>query len=338
MLTPDHLVGGGVRRYGRFAQRFRDTNPLDAYRGIARLWHRWRLKEWVGFTLIHPQLSGAMIMQDAKYLASSELFVRDRSTGGAAEKAVTLRGGGVTLPDELLHGGTCTVAKRGYLLRYDFDERAGTGTVQFDCAADASGPAISGTLTLHLREAAPALSISAKITPSIDYYTFKQPFPVQGTLTLGEHRYRFDPERDFAIIDENRSHFPYSTSWTWGTFATRAAGGIVGSSFVDRAEFSDADDESSNWVPGQVEPLAGIEFDCGFSDPAPPGRVRDRDGRLDVTFTPDWRKDVKVNLLAAAIDYTQLSGTYCGTVTSLAGETVRFDAVPGVLERMRTRF
>lgn len=166
MLTPDHLVGGGVRRYGRFAQRFRDTNPLDAYRGIARLWHRWRLKEWVGFTLIHPQLSGAMIMQDAKYLASSELFVRDRSTGGAAEKAVTLRGGGVTLPDELLHGGTCTVAKRGYLLRYDFDERAGTGTVQFDCAADASGPAISGTLTLHLREAAPALSISAKITPA----------------------------------------------------------------------------------------------------------------------------------------------------------------------------
>lgn len=338
MATPERLVQGGIRQYGRFDDRVRDTNPVDAYRGVSRVWHQFRLKEWIGFTLIHPEISGAMIMQDVKYLASSEFFVRDQTTGSLIEKSARFRGGTLGLPGDLLHGGHCTVDKQGYLLEYDFDADRGTIAVRIDCAADRHGPAITGALTLYTEKAAPALSISAKITDTIDFYTFKQPFPVDGTITVGDRSYVFQRERDFAIIDENRSHFPYSTVWTWGTFAARISGGVVGSSFVDRPQRSDDDDESSNWVPGHVQPLAGIQFEFDSDDPLSLARARDRDGRLDATFTPAGRKDVKVNLVAAAIDYMQLAGTYQGTVASLAGEEFCFDGVPGVLERMKTRF
>lgn len=338
VTAPQRLVEDGVRRYGRFEERVRDTNPVDAHRGLSRLWREFRLKEWVGFALIHPEMSGAMIMQDVKYLASSELFVRDQATGVLVEKSARFRGGSLGLPDDLLHGGPCRVKTRRYLLEYHFDADADTLTVRIDCAADRHGPAITGALTLYMAGAAPPLSLSAKLTSAIDYYTFKQPLPADGKLTVGDRTYVFDSARDFAILDEHRSQFPYSTSWTWGTFAVRMAGGVVGSNFVDRPEFSDEDDESSNWVPGGVQPLAGVRFDFASDDPLSTVRVRDRDGRLDVTFTPAGRKAVKLNLLAAAIDYWQLAGTYRGTVTSLAGESFSVADVPGVLERMKTRF
>lgn len=159
----------------------------------------------------------------------------------------------------------------------------------------------------------------------------------------GIRRYgRFEGRvRDTNPVDAHRG---LSRLWRefrlkeWVGFAAAMAGGVVGSNFVDRPEFSDDDDESSNWVPGAVEPLAGVQFDFGSADPRSTARVHDRDGRLDVTFTPAGRKAVKVNLVAAAIDYWQLAGIYRGTVTSLSGESYSFDNVPGVLERMKTRF
>lgn len=66
MGTPDALVTSGARNYGRFDDRVPITNPADAYRGFSRLWHRFRLKEWIGFLLVHPEMSGAMIMQDVR--------------------------------------------------------------------------------------------------------------------------------------------------------------------------------------------------------------------------------------------------------------------------------
>lgn len=279
-----------------------------------------------------------MIMQDVKYLASSELFVRDQATGVLVEKSARFRGASLGLPDDLLHGGHCRVKTRRYLLDYAFDAPTGTITIRMDCAADRRGPAIAGALTLYLDGAAPPLSLSARLTSTMDYYTFKQPLPAGGTLTVGDRSYVFDPARDFAILDEHRSQFPYSTTWTWGTFAVHMGGGVVGSNFVERQELSDDDDESCNWVPGGVEPLAGVEFAFASDEPRSSAQVRDRDGRLDVTFTPAGRKAVKANLVAAGIDYWQLSGTYRGTVRSLAGECFAFDHVPGVLERMKARF
>ncbi|MGB3520184.1 MAG: DUF2804 family protein, partial [Mycobacterium sp.] len=139
MTAPQRLVQDGVRHYGRFDGRVRDTNPVDAHSGLSRLWREFRLKEWVGFALIHPEMSGAMIMQDVKYLASSELFVRDQATGVLVEKNARLRGASLRLPDDLLHGGRCRVKTRRYLLDYDFGAGAGTVTVRIDCAADQRG-------------------------------------------------------------------------------------------------------------------------------------------------------------------------------------------------------
>jgi hypothetical protein len=95
-----------VRHEGRFATRPTDVNPLDAYAGPRRAWRRLRLKEWVGFTLMHPDVYASMIIQDAHYLASSEIYVHDRAAGALHQRAANARGGSPGLPARF-YGGHC---------------------------------------------------------------------------------------------------------------------------------------------------------------------------------------------------------------------------------------
>jgi len=113
------LVEGGVRRYGRFAARPDSVNPLDEYDGLSRAFRRLRLKEWIGFTLIHPDWYSSLIMQDANYLASSEIYAYDRRTGVLCQHAANARGGSLALPQQLA-GASPRFAKDGYLVEYEF--------------------------------------------------------------------------------------------------------------------------------------------------------------------------------------------------------------------------
>src|SRR5215475_10264004 len=101
MRDQSSLVEGGVRRYGRFAARPGCVNPLDAYQGVSRALRRLRLKEWIGFTLIHPDWYSSLIMQDANYLASSEIYAYDRRTATLSQHAANAGGGSLHMPERL---------------------------------------------------------------------------------------------------------------------------------------------------------------------------------------------------------------------------------------------
>ena len=85
-----------------------------------------------------------------------------------------------------------------------------------------------------------------------------------------------------------------------------------------------------------MEPLEDVSFAPQSADPLSPWRVWSADGRLDVVFEPDGRKDVKHQLLLAAIDYFQLFGRYTGTLRS-AERTHTLRGVHGVCECMLAR-
>ncbi|GAA4155177.1 DUF2804 domain-containing protein [Gryllotalpicola daejeonensis] len=319
---------------GRLAERPRDFDPLAGRGGLGRRWHDFRLKEWVGFTLFHPELYGSMIIQDAKYLATSELYIHDRASGRLDEHAASGRRSELELPSAgLMFGGTCAFTARGFELGYRFDEDAGSHSIRVEIAATAKAQAIRGELILDAAGASAPLVVDTPLGASASMFTHKRIYPIAGTLTVGERAYRFDPARDLVIIDEHRSRLPYRTEWTWGTFALRTeSGGIVGANFADREQPAGAEEESGIWVPDAVEPLSDVAFAPASADPLAPWTARSADGRLDVEFVPEGRKGVRRNFGIVAIDYFQLYGVYEGTV---AGFAVR--GTHGVLERMRMR-
>lgn len=329
------LVEGGTRHYGRFAARPATVNPLDEFGPVSRVLRRQRLKEWVGFTLLHPRWYSSLIMQDAHYLASSEIYAYDRERAALHQHASTKRGGTLALPTGLA-GSHCAYHTRGYTLEYDFaPDGNGLHRLRIDIAASPTAPAFGGELELHADGASAPLSVSSRL-PGGRMYTHKAIFPVSGTMRIGERTIAFDPARDLAILDEHKSLLPYRTSWLWGTFALPAERGPVGANFADRPSVPGAEEESCLWVPGGCEPLTDVGFAPASTDPLAPWTIASRDGRLDVTFEPEGRKSVKHQLGVFAIDYFQLFGRYRGTLRG-ADREYSLDGVHGVCESMRAR-
>lgn len=122
----------------------------------------------------------------------------------------------------------------------------------------------------------------------------------------------------------------------WGTFATASDGGILGANLCERPATPGTQGESCAWLPSVDGPLCvGLEepaFAPTSADPLATWRVATGDGRVDLAFRPEGRKEVKHQLVVFGIDYFQLYGTYAGTV---AGHAV--NGVRGVLESMRAR-
>ncbi|WP_034485344.1 DUF2804 domain-containing protein [Actinomadura oligospora] len=330
----DRLVEDGRRRWGRLAARPAVVNPLDAPSAVPRALRRLRLKQWVGWTLVHPEAWSSMIIQDAHYLASSESYVYDAATGALTEYAASARGGSAALP-ATLYGNRMQFGRRGLRIGYDLQEEGGLHRVRIEAPATADTPALTGDLELDGTAGTAPLSVSSPL-PGGAMYTHKLVLPASGVLRVGDHVYRFEPDRDLAILDEHHTFLPYRTRWLWGTFAQRTPDGIVGANFARRPTVPGSEEESCLWLPGldgpRAEPLADIAFTPVSDAPLARWRIASADGRLDVTFEPVGRKAVKHQLVAASIDYFQLYGTYTGTV---GGRDVR--DVHGVCESMRAR-
>ncbi len=335
MPDPSVLVEDGVRHYGRFASRPALVNPLDEFSAANRALRQFRLKEWIGFTLIHPDVYSSLIMQDAHYLASSEIYAYYRSQGKLRQHEANGRGGSLGLPAGL-SGSHCEFRRPGYVLEYDFAaERAAPRrhSIRFDIAATEESPAFQGELTLDADGASAPLSVSSKL-PGGRMYTHKAIFPAEGALCIGDDKVAFDGRRDLAILDEHRSLFPYQTSWLWGTFALHPArGGLAGANFCRRRQAPGAEEESCVWTPDGCEPLADVSFEPQSGDQLAPWHVRSADGRLDVAFEPEGRKQVQHQLGVFAIDYFQLFGRYRGTLNG----HIPVDGVHGVCESMHAR-
>lgn len=316
MITADSVVEAGTRHLGRFLRTPRNANPADEFRGLRRAFEDWRTKEWVGFTLSHPEMFSSTIVQDAKYLASGEMYVFDRATRRLSQWAGSMNPRRLTLPADVLDSRVRFADDRkGYRIGYDFG--ADAIVIAVDIASQGENPGISGRLELDPRGASAPLVVSSILPAGGRMYTNKIVFPAAGSLRVGDREYVFDPARDVAILDEHKSHLPYRTRWVWGTFAAPVPGGYLGANFAARPHLAGQEEESAIWTPDGVEPLAGIAFEPQGDAQLAPWRIRSADDRLDVVFTPEGRKNVDVNFVVAALRYFQMYGVYSGRVNGV---------------------
>jgi hypothetical protein len=238
---------------------------------------------------------------------------------------------------ERLRGSHPVFGRPGYLLEYMFADDGKTARIRADIFASDRAPEFRADLTLYIdspdtsRASAP-LSVSSRL-PGGKLYTHKALFPVSGIYTLGDTSVLFDPARDLAILDEHRSFFPYRTDWLWGTLGWQADGAPLGANFAFRPGVAGQEEESCIWTPTACEPLSDVTFTQGEAF----WTVTSAAGRLDLAFTPEDRKDVKVQFGVVALDYYQLFGFYTGTLRSLDGTAYPVDAVHGVCESFRAR-
>jgi len=338
--TPKALVEQGRINSGFFKLPFRRVNLLDAQLpgGLpGKLLRRLRLKEWIGIGIDHPQLYGAVFIQNSRFAASGTVHLYQKDRHLFTEWLVIDLPTRVKLP-ETLWSGESRCGSNGRSLHFTHDLEHCRHQVQVEIKGGPRKAALSIDLLLHQnwREIEP-LVVSLPIEPDHHTYTHKSPMTVEGGIRIDGERYDFDPARDLANLDEQKTFYPYRSAWKWGCFATRSvAGRMLAVNFVNQMTPSGQQGEDAMWLDGRLmllpQPVISALPESGAYS------IEDSAGCLRLRFSALGSKKEKRNYGLIAMDYEQCFGRYDGEVTDADGGVHQIVAAFGALERMQARF
>jgi len=311
---PRSLVEDGRQHHGRFDAAVGRANLLDArYRGLPRPLRWLRLKEWQALQLVTPRLFANLALFDAKLMSLLQAKVYDRERGDKHVYERKLRPGAFRIADTLLDSTNRYQDRRGWLA---FDNRVADGRIDVDVelAATASTPRIAGKIVVHVARGASQV-VSLPFATAGGMYSHKGMFPVEGTLTVGDDTHDLGADGGLALLDDHKGYYPYVMQWDWVTSAHRDAAGLARGFNLTHNQCRDPEmfNENCAWIDARIGRLPAVTFTR--EQPRAPGerwRIVDRDGRVDLTFTPTVPGDVQVNVLVVESRYRGPFGTLQG--------------------------
>lgn len=308
--APTLIVDASGQKFGRFRTAPLRTNLLGApYNGLPRC-ARWaRLKEWQAVQLSTPELFINLALFDAKLMSLVQVKIYDRARGEKYVFERQLPPGQMRIADSLYHSKNAYDGP-GALLCFDNHIEDQRIHVVLDVAQGEpvrSGkhrPRISGRFSLHYDLGAP--QIVSQPFASGGMYSHKGMFPVSGYLALGDQRIDLAPSSSLALLDDHKGYYPYVMRWDWLTSAKVCDDGVPRGFNLTRNQCSEPERYNENcvWEGDRVGALPPVQFERQRrGQSTEQWRVTDREGRVDVLFTPSVPGDVRVNALVIESRY-----------------------------------
>lgn len=338
VAPPASLVEDGRQQLGRFDAPVARANLIDArYKHLPRPLRWLRLKEWQALQIATPRLFANVALFDAKLMSLLQAKVYDRERGDKHVYERKLRPGAFRIADNVIDSTNRYQDRRGWL---GFENRVGDGRIELslELAATADAPRIAGQITVHTARGASQV-VSLPFAGDVGMYSHKGMFPVEGTLTVGDDTHDLGRDGALGLLDDHKGYYPYVMQWDWVTSATHVDGRALGLNLT-RNQCRDPDQFNENcaWIDDRIGRLPAVTFTR--EHPRAPGerwRIVDRDGRVDVTFTPTVPGDVAVNAVIVESRYRGPFGVLDGTVEPEGLGPVKIDGWFGMGEEFWLR-
>jgi len=319
---PDALVVDGKQQWGRFDAAVGRANLIDAKTGWPRALRRWRLKEWQALQIAGPRVFVNLALFDAKLMSLLQAKIYDRDRGEKIVHEWKLRPGAFEVADQLLDSTTSYRDRRGSM---EFSNRVANGriAVSLDLAARGSLPRVSGSIEVQVDRGASQV-VSLPFDDARGMYSHKGMFPVRGDLTVGARTYAFAPTDTLALLDDHKGYYPYVMKWDWITSAGFVAGRAMGFNLTrNQCREPDTYNENCAWIGDRIGTLPAVTFTREAARTKDERWiVRDRDGKVDVVFTPTVPGDVRVQAVVVESRYRGPFGTFTGTLAPAGLERI----------------
>ncbi|HOD06863.1 MAG TPA: DUF2804 domain-containing protein [Myxococcota bacterium] len=343
--TPEKMVVDGKAQYGRYNTPFRDVNLLDARIDVfgvpvVRPLRTLRLKEWSHVAIVGAEVTIGTAVVDAKYISNAWFWAADRKTGRFIEHAAQAGGGAINTSQQLFDGRT---AFRSGGFKVDIHDNLDRNqhAYHIEIAAKGDLPAVRADFLLQFDwQKNTPLVVVLPAAEGRPFYTHKCVCPVTGVVAVGNRVYQLEADRDFAMLDVQKTYYPYKIFWEWATFAgLDGKGRLVG---INLCHNLISDDETWNenclWVDGKLTSLGPARFEYDPSDHLKPWHLRTTDGTVDLEFRPEGKRDGLIDAKILLSDYHQPYGTFHGFVTAGDGERIEIDGLRGVTEDHKAKF
>lgn len=343
--TPERLVEDGIVIFGAFKVPFREVNLLETdlevgKRQAGTMLKDFRLKEWQHYGVITEGYYFGFVIFDAKFMAQSFFYAFDRNNSAMFEHARTTVAGPVRVAREVWHS-ECYFRHAGYSMEFENRLDSGFHRMKACIKGTRKKPAVKFEMRMieDLTSIEP-LVIASPVAPNRPLYTHKVVAPVEGRVEIGDKVVELDPSKDVALLDEQKTFYPYKTFWRWSTFGGYdAKGRLIGMNACQNfIEDDERYNENCTWVDGKLTLLPAARFEFDSSDVMKEWRVSTTDGGLDVKFRPQGERHGKISLGVIMSDFHQPFGRYDGKMPGPGGESVEVEGPIGLCEQHLARF
>lgn len=166
----------------------------------------------------------------------------------------------------------------------------------------------------------------------------------EGSMTLGDKQYDFDPSDSFGTLDWGRGVWTYDNTWYWSSLHTRLADGStfgwnLGYGFGN----TEAASEDMLFYNGKAHKLGRSEFIIPGDKEGEPRYMEDwkfvtDDGRLDCTFHPLIDRYEPFDLKVMCMIPHQVFGYFSGTCKLDDGTVIELKDVLGFAEKVHNKW
>jgi len=336
------LVTDGRFAYGTYAKPFELTNMLDIERPyhypVPRLIKYFRLKEWVAFYLGDSRRIFFTALYDAKVAALALFQGYDRETKRSFGFRRFLPGGSFRFGPSL--DGTRLIFRGGRdFLEYNLDLSGGALKIRVGHKGNRFSPSLAGELILPWSDRQTAMeTVCLPLGLNRAMYSTKALMPMNGFLKIGDETVEFSGPDAMGVLDDHKGYYPYRLRYDWVIgYGLDGKGRRVGFNITDNpVKDPERFNENCMWVGGRTFTLPPVRVT------RPRGVyeewiIQDTEGLVDLTFVPETKNDIKMNLLIARCDYSGPFGSFRGFVRNGDGEKIDASTVYGIGEKKYLR-
>jgi hypothetical protein len=329
---------GQLTQTGWSRQPLLDCNLESARFYALRPLQSFRIKRWDYYAVFSRRRFFSATIADLGYAANLFVYTMDFETGDLHEEGLVVPfGKGVELPRNSDAGDSRFMDKR---LKLEFSLRPGSRHLSVSWPNFHDGHGIQAEIDLAIPPEYESMNITIPIGAKRFYYNRKiNCMPASGTVQYGELTERLDPNTCLGSLDWGRGVWEYLSYWNWASASgflldQRSIGLNLGCGFGDLSRAG----ENAVILNNRIHKLEQVNFDYSSGDYMRPWNFTDREGRLNLVFTPFKERLAKTNLVLITSQVHQMFGRYNGTFLSDEGEAIQIKDLIGFAEEHHARW
>jgi len=323
--------------WGCFNGPIRNVNLLDADLGL-KTFKNLGLREWQAFQL-HSDDGWFVMMAiyNTKKVCIVQFILYNILTKEKMRYEKKVLPKSLHIPNGLFNT-KCSHRSKGFFIEASHEIENNKLAIKVEIEATGKLPKLSANFEAdHNISKYSPLVVCMPFSESKGMYSHKCLMPVSGVIELGGQIITIQSDNSSLIIDDHKGYYPYPTKYDWATALGYDQGRRIGFNLTNNQVINQEEyNENCIWVDGEMIPLPPIEFERpnGFKSD---WIIKDKEGFVDLVFTPAVHNSVKLNLGIIASKYEGPYGTFKGHLKSSDGSVYELNDLFGMGEEFYLR-
>ncbi len=287
----------------------------------------WREKRWCYLGVVHPDVIFGAAMAHLGYLTHAFAYCFDRKIGEMVEAAQVFLPLGPVRFDPHPEKGNLAFSAPGARLSLAPSPRGRHLTLAF--------PKKGLLADIHLNAPDTGFEPRHFYMPtektSRGWTTKAAGLGARGSITTPTAVHDLG-DQGAGLFDWTHGVYPRQTQWNWVCGAgTTDRGAALGFNF-SAGVYEHGELENTVWLNGRPCAVGPIAFDYSPSTPMEPWQIRSKDGKVDLTFTPEGIRGKTENFVLVKSAFIQPCGSFQGRIMDADGTGHTLGETAGVTE------